>query len=154
MIRFTPLRAGLAGLALLLAAAPAQAGGPSAAPEPAPAGQAGRNLVGEDVASYVRMEPVSTAIQIGRRSGVRAMLEVTFALDAPSRGARRSIDQRRLWLRAAYSETLLVYAGRMYRWGDVPDADLIARLLQAETDRYLGEGEAQVLLDTVMIHAG
>ena len=42
----------------------------------------------------------------------------------------------------------------MYRWGDVPDLDRLARLLQDDTDRLLGPGQAEVLLDTVLIHAG
>ncbi|MGJ3230710.1 MAG: hypothetical protein ACFE0P_02815 [Oceanicaulis sp.] len=117
-------------------------------------GLMGRVLVGEDVDSYVRMESVRSAIVVDRRSGARATLDVTFSLNAPARATRRNIEQRRLWLRAAYSETLLIYAGRMYRWGDVPDLDRLSALLQAETDRLLGPGEAEVLLDTVLIHAG
>jgi hypothetical protein len=31
---------------------------------------------------------------------------------------------------------------------------MIADLLQEDTDRLLGEGQAQVVLDTVMIHGG
>ena len=137
-------------------AAPALAA-PAAGPESSglsPGGPMGRVLVGEEVDSYVRMESVRSAIVLDRRSGARATLDVTFSLNAPQRGTRRAIEQRRLWLRAAYSETLLIYAGRMYRWGDVPDLDLLARLLQEDTDRLLGAGEAEVLLDTVLIHAG
>lgn len=147
----------LVGALTLAAAAPSGAvGGPPAhdtAPAQ-PAGPAGRNLVGAEVSSFVRMAPVSSAVQSGRRSGVRAMLEVSFALDAPERDARRDIEARMLWLRAAYAETLMIYSGRMYRWGDVPDADAISRLLQVETDRYLGPGRAEVLLDSVTLHAG
>ncbi|MFP4518739.1 MAG: hypothetical protein ACLFQ5_04720 [Oceanicaulis sp.] len=114
----------------------------------------GRVLVGEEVSSYVRMESVRSAIVVDLRSGARATMDVTFSLNAPARNTRRNIEQRRLWLRAAYAETLLIYAGRMYRWGDVPDLDVLARLLQEDTDRLLGEGEAEVLFDTVLIHAG
>ena len=35
----------------------------------------------------------------------------------------------------------------------IPDADVIARLLQEETDRVIGPGQATVVLDTVIIHA-
>lgn len=147
-----------AALALGATAPSGAAEGPPAhGAEPAPArsaGPSGRNLVGAEVASYVRMAPVSSAVQSGRRSGVRAMLEVSFALNAPERDARRDIEARMLWLRAAYSEALMIYSGRMYRWGDVPDADAISRLLQTETDRYLGPGRAEVLLDSITIHAG
>jgi len=91
---------------------------------------------------------------VDRGSGARATLEVVFSLDAPERDSRRMIDQRRLWLRAAYSDSLLIYGGRLYRWGDVPDLDRLARLLQEDTDRLIGPGRAQVLLDTVLINAG
>jgi len=114
----------------------------------------GRNLVGSGVESYVRMDSVRAAILVNRRSGARATLDVTFSLDAPQRESRRMINERRLWLRAAYAETLQIYAGRLYRWGDVPDLDRLAALLQADTDRLLGPGEAEILLDTVLIHAG
>lgn len=136
--------------AVLLAAAPA-----AKPDEPAaPGASMGRVLVGESVPSYVRMQAVRSAIVTDPRSGARATLDVTFSLNAPERAARRAIEERRLWLRAAYSQTVLIYAGRMYRWGDVPDLDLLARLLQEDTDRLLGEGRAEILLDTVLIHAG
>jgi len=136
--------------AAVLAAAPAA----KADTPPAQSPTMGRLLVGESVPSYVRMEAVRSAIVTDPRSGARATLDVTFSLNAPERAARRAIDERRLWLRAAYSQTVMIYAGRMYRWGDVPDLDLLARLLQDDTDRLLGEGQAEILLDTVLIHAG
>jgi hypothetical protein len=144
----------LAGAAVA-SSAPAAAAAAAAESEPgAVAGPMGRLLVGEGVQSYMRMDSVRTALLVDRRSGSRATIEVAFSLNAPERDSRRMIEQRRLWLRAAYSETLLIYAGRMYRWGDVPDLDRLARLLQEDTDRLIGPGRAQVLLDTVLINAG
>lgn len=150
------LRFALAASAALALAGAAVAGpAPAAAEsEPAASGPMGRVLVGEGVQSYMRMDSMRTALLVDRRSGSRATLEVAFSLDAPERDSRQMIEQRRLWLRAAYSETLLIYAGRMYRWGDVPDLDRLARLLQEDTDRLIGPGRAQVLLDTVLISAG
>jgi|GEM_PF-1285285 hypothetical protein len=158
MIRTTHfLQLALAGVASLTLAGAVLAG-----PAPAPAApesesaprQLGRVLVAEDVQSYVRMDSIRTALLVDRGSGARATLEVVFSLDAPERDSRRMIDQRRLWLRAAYSDSLLIYGGRLYRWGDVPDLDRLARLLQEDTDRLIGPGRAQVLLDTVLINAG
>lgn len=83
---------------------------------------------------------------------MRGMLQVRMALDAPQSRTRRLIEDREMWLRDAYAETLLLYGARIYRWGDVPDADMIGQLLQEDTDRLLGEGVAQVVLDTVVIH--
>lgn len=146
-------------LAAAVAAAFALAGAASAAPaaasEPEPTGgPTGRVLVGGEVNSYVRMASVRTALRMGRRSGPRATLEVAFALDAPDSATRRMIEQRQVWLRSAYSETLLLYGGRLHGWGEVPDLDRIGAMLQDDTDRLLGPGRAEVLLDTVLIHAG
>lgn len=101
--------------------------------------------------SYVRMEPVRASVQADFR--MRGLLQVGLALDAPHSRTRQVIQERQLWLRDAYSQAMLLYSGRMYRWGQIPDADVIARLLQDETDRVIGPGQATVVLDTVIIHA-
>ncbi len=142
-----PLTAIVTALTLCLGTgASAIAAAPPSEPEPE---QTGRTLTAQD--SYVRFPALQTAVQSNRRMG--GMLQVRMALDAPQRGTRRLIEDRRMWLRDAYAETLLLYGARIYRWGDVPDADLIGQLLQEDTDRLLGEGQARVLLDTVVIHA-
>lgn len=136
----------------LFCAAPAHAlGGAPAAPatEPAPEEALGRSL--SHANSYVRMEPIRASVQADYR--MRGLLQVGMALDAPHSRTRQTIAQRQLWLRDAYSQAMLMYSGRMYRWGEIPDADVIARLLQAETDRLIGPGQATVVLDTVIIHA-
>jgi hypothetical protein len=138
---------GAASLLALMASGGALASAPPAEPESDPSGRA---LSG--ASSYVRMPALQTAVQSDRR--MRGMLQVSLALDAPQGRTRRLIDDRAMWLRDAYAETLLLYGARMYRWGDVPDADMIGDLLQEDTDRLLGEGRARVVLDTVMIHAG
>ena len=138
--------AGAAGLALAASAGASAAPAPTSEP---PVDESGRVLSG--ASSYVRLPAVQTAVQTdGRMAG---MLQVRLALDAPQGRTRRLIEERELWLRDAYAETLLLYGARMYRWGRVPDAELIGELLQEDTDRLLGEGRAQVVLDTVMIYA-
>lgn len=137
------------GAAALVFAAGSHAFAYGAPPsEPSP-GESGRVLSG--ASSYVRMPVVQTAVRTDRRMG--GMLQVSIALDAPQGRTRRLISERQMWLRDAYAETLLLYGARIYRWGEVPDADLIGQLLQEDTDRLLGEDRAQVVLDTVMIHA-
>ena len=121
---------------------------PAEAPETCPT----RVLVGDDVASYMCMEPVRASVRLG--GGPPVMLDVNFALDAQDRADRRVIEQRKLFLRAAYTETLMLYAGRIYRPGQVPDIDLISQWLQEDTDRLIGAGKARILIDTVLIHAG
>lgn len=146
----------LAALAsALLSLSPAHAGGgggggggydkPEAAPDP----ELGRVL--SHARSYVRMQPVHTSVQSNFR--MQGLLQVDIALDAPHSQTRRVIEERQIWLRDAYAEAMLIYSGRIYRWGTIPDPEVIARLLQAETDRLIGEGQARVMLDTVIIHA-
>lgn len=136
--------------AVLLGSSPALAG--ALAPPPADnddGPQDRRHITDSD--SYVRMPAVRTPVRSGRR--MAGMLQVSLALDAPRSRSRSLIEEREVLLRSVYSETLLIYSARLYTWGDVPDADLIAELLQGDTDRLLGEGRATVVLDTVMLHA-
>lgn len=145
--KFRPCLLAAAGAAAL--ALTAGAGAIAAPPsEPSP-DESGRIISG--ASSYVRIPAVQTAVQTDRR--MSGMLQVRMALDAPQGRTRRLIGEREMWLRDAYAETLLLYGARLYRWGQVPDADLIAQLLQEDTDRLLGEGRATVVLDTVMIFA-
>lgn len=145
----------LAALAsALLSLSPAHAGGGGGGggydkPEPEPDPELGRVL--SHARSYVRMQPVHTSVQSNFR--MQGLLQVDIALDAPHSQTRRVIEDRQIWLRDAYAEAMLIYSGRIYRWGTIPDPDVIARLLQAETDRLIGEGQARVVLDTVIIHA-
>lgn len=127
----------------------AQAAAAGASTAPAPQEESGAPSL-SDAASYVRMPALQTPVQADLR--MRGMLQVSLALDAPAARTRTLIGQRRLWLRDAYNETLILYASRLYRWGDVPDVDLISELLQEDTDRLLGPDAARIVLSTVIIH--
>jgi hypothetical protein len=122
-----------------------------AAPPSEPEPDQGSRII-SGAASYVRLPAVQTAVRSDQR--MRGMLQVRLALDAPRSQTRRLIEDRQMWLRDAYAETLLLYGSRIYRWGEVPDADMIGQLLQDDTDRLLGEGRARIVLDTVVIHPG
>ncbi len=138
----------LSCLAAALAAALAGAGGAAAshAMEPAPP----RHIT--TAQSYVSQPPVHAPVRArGRTAG---QLEVAFGLDIQSGEDRALARERQPWLRDAYTRAVLNYAARQYAWPGVPDAEAIAALLQAETDRLLGPGRARILLDTVMIHSG
>ena len=142
----------LAGISLAIALSAPSLAAPSGGYESAPVERCPtRVLVGEDVSSYLCMEPVRASVRLG---GQPVMLDVNFSLDAESRADRRMIQQRKLYLRAAYTETLILYAGRIYRPGQVPDVDLISAWLQEDTDRLIGPGKARILIDTVLIHSG
>ncbi|MCC5997010.1 MAG: hypothetical protein JJU18_11660 [Oceanicaulis sp.] len=137
-----PLAAALA----VLAALTVLTGPAAAAGEPG----AGRHITTAD--THIAQPALHAPVRSGGRTV--GQLQVAFGLDAPARGDRALIEQRRAFLRDAWTRALLGYAVRQYAWPGVPDAEAIADLLQAETDRVLGPGRARVLLDTVMIHAG
>jgi len=143
-------RPAILAAALALGLAGTAHAGPPAPSEPEP-DESRRALTDAD--SYVRLAPVQTSIR-DRTRRMRGSLHVTLALDAPRGRTRDLIEDRAAYLRDAYNETLLLYASRLYRWGEVPDADMIGALLQEDTDRLIGEDQARVVLDTVMIHGG
>lgn len=142
----------MAACALMAAALAAPAHGAPGAEPDEPAGDTGSRAL-SDADSYVRLSSIQSSIR-DRSRRMRGTLQVTLALDAPRGRTRSLIEDRRMWLRDAYNETLLLYTSRLYRWGEVPDADLVGQLLQDDTDRLLGEGAATVVLDTVIIHGG
>lgn len=83
---------------------------------------------------------------------VRGMLHVEAGIevkDAKQRALAEAILPR---LRAACAEALRDYAGDQFAYGDVPDADRIAVLLQAAIDRELGGQGADLILGMVIIH--
>jgi len=135
----------LSVVAAALSAPAALAIAPSA-PEAPP----GRHIT--TAQSYFAQTPVHAPVRArGRTAG---QLQIAFGLDIPRREDRALVEERQPWLRDAYTRTVLNYSARQYAWPHVPDAEAIAVLLQAETDRLLGPGRARVLLDTVMIHSG
>lgn len=98
--------------------------------------------------SYIQLEPLTATIL--RADGRRGVLTVETGVDVPGNGALRAradISQPRL--RAAYLVVLQAYASGL---GPAvpPDADYIARQLQRETDRVLGQPGAKLLLGTIL----
>lgn len=135
----------------VLAALPAPgalAAGPDA--PSAPPAPAGRHIT----TAQTYMAQGSVHAPVRARGRTAAQLQITFGLDIPRREDRALVAERQPWLRDAYTRAVLNYAGRQYAWPGVPDAEGVAALLQAETDRLLGPGRARVLLDTVMLHSG
>ena len=136
-------------LVLALLAAPAHAGGGSApAPENSPESRSGRAIT--HVESYVPLDPILAAVQADMR--LRGVMHIELGLDVQDRQLRRRIEQRMPYLRNAYNSSIAVYTGVHYRFGQVPDPDLIARLLQRATDETLGQEGATVLIGMVMVN--
>jgi hypothetical protein len=98
--------------------------------------------------SYIQLEPLTATII--RSDGRRGVLTVETGVDIPGNGAlhaRADISQPRL--RAAYLGALQAYASGLGA-GAPPDADYIARQLQKETDKVLGQPGAKLLLGTIL----
>jgi hypothetical protein len=81
------------------------------------------------------------------------LLQIEMGLEISDSRLRRRAEHMMPRLRDAYVSAISLYVGMNYRFGDVPDANRIAELLQNATDHTLGQEGAQVLLGMVMIHA-
>jgi hypothetical protein len=98
--------------------------------------------------SYIQLPPL-TAIII-RGDGRRGVLTVETGVDVlGNAGLHARADASQPRLRAAYLQVLQTYASGLGA-GAPPDADYIARMLQKETDRVLGQPGAKLLLGTVL----
>jgi hypothetical protein len=98
--------------------------------------------------SYIQLQPMTATIL--RANGRRGVLTVEIGLDLPGNPglqARANLSQPRL--RAAYLLALQAYASGLSP-GAVPDADYIARQLQRETDKVLGQQGAKLLVGTIL----
>lgn len=94
--------------------------------------------------------PTLTAT-IVRPSGRQGVLTVESGLDVTDVRLRERADQSRPRLLDAYSQTLRRY-GSALGPGRPPDADLIGRMLQHDTDRVLGRAGARLLLGTILVN--
>lgn len=139
----------LLGLVALMTA-PAHAGGEAA---PAPPGEESTRTSGRaitHVESYVPLDPIIASVQADMR--LRGVIHIELGLNADDARLRREIQARMPHLRNAYNSTIAVYTGVHYSFGELPDADMISRMLQHATNETLGRDDAQVLLGMVMIN--
>lgn len=100
--------------------------------------------------TYVPLPPLTATVQADFRA--RGLLQIEAGLEISDARLRRRAEASMPLLRDAYVSAMSVYTGVNYRYGDVPDADRIAQLLQEATNHALGQEGAVVLLGMVMIH--
>jgi len=100
--------------------------------------------------SYVAMEPIVAGVQADFR--LRGLIHIEFGLNADEARERRRIARLTPNLRDAYTSAMATFSGSLYRYGDVPDANQIALMLQEATDAVLGPGRAEVMLGMIIIH--
>lgn len=103
-------------------------------------------------ASEEFMEMPGLTATITQDYRITGLLQVEAGLDIHDDKLRRKAEALMPRLRDAYATALTAYAGGFYIPGNVPDADRIADMLQAATDRVLGEEGAHLLLGMVVIH--
>ena len=128
-------RRDLLTLSLALAAAPtvAKAGGPSGG--------------STSEASFTPMA-ILTATLV-RSDGRRGELSVETGIDTPDADLRARVTQAIPRLRAAHSDVVRTFGAALLP-GEVPDADRLARELQAATNETLGRSGAQLLIGTIL----
>ena len=97
--------------------------------------------------SYVQMQTLlGTTLQGNGRRGV---LSVDCGLDVPDAALRTRAEQSIPRLRAAFAQTIQVYAAGLNP-GALPNADYIASVLQRQADAVLGRPGAKVLLGAIV----
>jgi hypothetical protein len=99
--------------------------------------------------SYIQINAISATIT--RLNGRRGVLTVETGVDVPNEKLRERVNLVLPRLRAAYVQTLQIYAGGLTP-GTAPDADFLSRELQKETDRVLGQRGARLLLGAMLMN--
>jgi len=141
----------LAGCALALSAAPAALAAAPPAEGASSSDSDGRHRNLTSSSTYMPLPPLMAAVQSNFRSQGLLQIEAGLEIDDPR--LRRRVERYMPRLRNAYVSALTLYAGSYYRFGEVPDADRIAALLQEATNMTLGQEGADVLLGMIIIHA-
>ncbi|WP_420434695.1 hypothetical protein [Hyphobacterium sp.] len=99
---------------------------------------------------FVPLDPLTATVHSDFR--LRGILHIEAGLDIPDNRLRRRAVSLMPRLRDRYVSALAMYAGANYSYGEVPDADRIAVILQQATDEALGQDGAEVLLGMIIIH--
>ena len=86
-----------------------------------------------------------------RADGRRGVFTVEAGIDAPDPNVNKSVIAHMPLLVDAYADTVRVFAGAL-RPAQVPDLDLLANRLQADTDRVLRMRGARLLLGTCLVN--
>lgn len=139
----------LLGLILILVAP-----GISALASPPASGELtedGRHRMITSSETYMPLPPLTATVQANRRA--RGLLQIEAGLEISDSRLRHRVERYMPRLRNAYVSALSIYTGMHYSFGEVPDADRIAQILQEATDITLGQEGAEVLIGMIIIHA-
>lgn len=99
-------------------------------------------------ASYLPIAAITGTTN--RAGGRRGVLSVECGLDIPDASLRARAEALIPRLRAAYGETVRIYAAGLPP-ETPPNADFLARALQGQTDAVLGRRGARLLLGAILV---
>ena len=99
--------------------------------------------------NYIQFDSVTATIVRG--DGKRGVMMVDMGVDVPNAGLHQRATLSIPRLRAAYVQWLVSYGAGLSP-GAPPDADYMARSLQRETDRTLGQPGAHFLLGAILLN--
>jgi hypothetical protein len=99
--------------------------------------------------TFIQINTLTATIM--RPDGRRGVLTVESGIDVPDEKLRDKANLFAPRLRAAFVQTLQIYASGMSPAAP-PNADLLAQSLQRDTDRVLGQKGAKLLLGTMLIN--
>jgi len=120
-----------------------------AGPTMAFAGEGGEAKKKAGGASFIPIDTLTGATS--KPGGRRGVMTVECGLDIPDGGLRARAQQVLPRLRAAYLQTVMIYAAGL-PVGAAPNADFLARSLQRETDTTLGQPGARLLLGAILVN--
>lgn len=100
-------------------------------------------------ATYIPIDTLTGATN--KPGGRRGVMTVECGLDVPDNALRERADASLPRLRAAYLQTVLIYAGGL-PMGSPPNADFLARTMQNQTDAVLGRPGARFLIGAILVN--
>jgi hypothetical protein len=99
--------------------------------------------------TYIPIETLTGATN--RADGRRGVLTLECGLDIPDGGLRARAEASMPRIRAAYVQTIMIYAAGLPA-GAPPNADFLAASLQRQTDQLLGRPGARLLLGAILVN--
>ncbi len=99
--------------------------------------------------SFIQLNTMTA--NVARIDGRRGVFTVEAGLDVPDPVLRERANGLLPRIRAAFNDTLSVFAASM-RPQTAPDLDLLSKKLQADTNRVLGRPGARLLLGSCLVN--
>jgi flagellar basal body-associated protein FliL len=82
---------------------------------------------------------------------VRGSMVLGFGLEIEDEDLRKKASSLMPRLQDSFNSVFIRYAGNTYKAGMVPDANYIAKTMQAAADRMLGPGKSKFLISNLMV---